>query len=101
MSLMRSPSTTKPFEFTCDAPDAQTVVLVGEFNQWSVVADPMKRGRNGKWTATVNLAPGRYEYKFLIDGCWCCEPGEPDAFCGGPDRAPNPLGTMNRVIEVE
>lgn len=47
----------------------------------------------------MNLSPGRHEFKFVVDGEWCCEPG-----CNGRDQGPkcvpNPFGTMNRVIEV-
>lgn len=92
---------TRPTEFTCEAASAQSVLLVGDFNQWSIVAHPMKRSDDGTWIATVPLTPGRYEYKFVVDGQWCCEPGERDASCGGPDRVPNSFGTMNRVIEIQ
>jgi 5'-AMP-activated protein kinase regulatory beta subunit len=94
-------SGVKPVEFECDAPAAETVLLVGSFNDWNPAETPMKKNVSGKWTATLTLAPGHYEYKFVVDGCWCCEPGEPDACCGGPDRVPNPHGTMNRVIRVK
>lgn len=100
MFKTRETLATKCVEFTCEAGDAQSVILAGDFNQWSMVANPMKRSNDGKWIATLDLAPGRYEYKFKVDGRWCCEPGEPDACCGGPDRVANPHGTMNRVFEV-
>ncbi len=87
--------------FSCHAPDAERVCVTGDFNEWSLDATPMKKNRQGKWTAKVDLPAGRHEYKFVVDGEWCCEPG-----CDGPHLGflhcvANVHGTMNRVIEVE
>lgn len=87
-------------QFACDASDAQTVLLVGDFNEWNLSATPMKQGDAGRWSAEVDLLPGHYEYKFVIDGCWCCAPGEGDSCDSQGGRVPNIHGTMNRVIEV-
>ena len=35
----------------------------------------MKNDENGLWSKSVILAPGKYEYKFLIDGEWKEDPG--------------------------
>ncbi|RIK66967.1 MAG: glycoside hydrolase family 13 [Planctomycetota bacterium] len=91
----------KPVEIKCEAPDAEIVMLVGDFNDWNPDATPMKKDASGRWIARLELVPGQYEYKFVIDGCWCCEPGEPDAWCSRPDRVRNSHGTMNRVISVK
>ena len=49
-------------------PDAGSVVLVAEFNDWSTTTHPMDRDDDGYVTVVV-LAPGRtYRYKFLVDG---------------------------------
>ncbi len=84
--------------FACHAPEAREVFLAGTFNDWDAVAEPMKRQEDGSWQVELELAPGRYEYKFVVDSVWCCEPGRDDAAVEG--CVPNPLGTMNRVIEV-
>ena len=50
------------------APEAGTVCLVGEFNDWDVVANPMKKLKNGDFTTTIDLVPGReYQFRYLID----------------------------------
>ncbi len=87
-------------EFSCNAPDAKAVYLAGDFNQWSPTAAPMRRSDEGRWTVKLKMKTGRYEFKFVIDGCWCCGPGfcDYDPFC--PDCVANVFGTMNRVIEV-
>lgn len=90
---------TKATVFQCHAPQAQAVCLAGTFNEWSPQATPMAKDAEGNWRVAVDLKPGRYEFKFVIDGAWCCEPG-----CERSDTCavcvPNPFGTMNRVIEV-
>ncbi len=84
--------------FICPSEGAQGVFLAGDFNDWDPTRTPMERQDDGSWRAELELAPGRYEYKFIVDGGWCCQPGRPDSEC--PDCVPNPFGTMNRVIEV-
>ena len=50
------------------APEAATVHIVGEFNNWSTVETPMQRLKSGDLQAVMNLAPGRsYQFRYLID----------------------------------
>lgn len=50
------------------APQAKTVHIVGEFNDWSTVKTPMKRLKNGEFKVVVDLSPGRrYQFRYLID----------------------------------
>ena len=47
---------------------AAHVHLVGEFNQWNILATPMKRLKNGGFTLTLDLEPNRsYQFRYLID----------------------------------
>jgi len=83
--------------FSHSAPSATSVHLAGDFNGWSTSAEPMSdEDGDGVWTVTVPLAPGRYEYKFVIDGGarW-----EHDA--GNPETSPDPYGGKNSVITVK
>jgi 1,4-alpha-glucan branching enzyme len=72
---------------------AQKVELGGCFNKWKAEKNPLKKDAAGNWTTSLKLKPGRYEYRYLVDGNWrnAQEPG----FC-----APNGLGSWNCVIEV-
>ena len=74
-------------------PEAKQVSLCGDFNGWASHAMPMSRHEGGHWEATLELAPGRYEYKFLVDGQWM-----PDTLAH--ENVWNPHGTLNSVIEV-
>lgn len=41
--------------------------IVGEFNNWSTTATPMKRQKNGSFTTTVELEAGRsYQFRYLL-----------------------------------
>lgn len=86
--------------FSCNAPEAQQVYLAGTFNEWKPDVTPMEKGEDGKWTASLELPIGRHEFKFVVDGEWCCEIG-----CNGNSDCPqcvlNDMGTMNRVCEVQ
>jgi 1,4-alpha-glucan branching enzyme len=67
--------------------DAKKVFLVGDFNDWSPTADPMADDNgDGDWTLFYPLAPGRYAYKFLVDGkSWVPDPANPDSEPDGFD----------------
>ena len=93
-----NPKPSKKTVFIWHGDGDQEVFLAGSFNDWDPTGTPMESQGDGSWQAELELAPGRYEYKFIVDGTWCCEPGRTDSDCA--DCVPNPFGTMNRVIEV-
>ena len=50
---------------------ARQVNVVGDFNQWSRTATPLRQERDGVWRAVVDLPNGRrYEFRYLVDGQW-------------------------------
>ncbi len=50
------------------AKEARTVNIVGEFNEWNIYKTPMKKLKNGSFTAIVDLAPNReYQFRYLVD----------------------------------
>jgi 1,4-alpha-glucan branching enzyme len=84
---------TKSVRFNFFAPEAKTVSLAGDFNEWDVNSLPMKRDRQGTWKASVRLKPGRYEYRFWADGVWQDDPS-------AQERASNPFGSHNCIKMV-
>ena len=80
MSKAHKQQTSRATRFTCNAPSAQAVFLAGIFNGWDPAATPMIKDAKGNWDVALALPPGRYEFKFVVDGQWCCEPG-----CDGTD----------------
>ena len=91
---------TKGTLFSCRAPHAGIVYLAGTFNGWDPAATTLTRRADGTWAATLDLPPGRYEYKYVVDGRWCCEPGREEPAAGCPHCVRNSFGTMNRLAEV-
>ena len=91
---------TKRVEFSCHASEAKAVFVAGAFNDWRADALPLKRGSDGPWRAAPQLPPDHHEFKFVVDGNWCCEPGCEHEYRGCPKCCPNSFGTMNRVLEV-
>lgn len=48
---------------------ATHVSLVGDFNEWNKDAVPMKRMKNGTFTATLELQPNKeYHFRYFVDG---------------------------------
>ena len=63
--------------FTWPAPRAKSVFLAGEMNDWQADTLPMVKDEQGLWQLTVYLAPGRWSYKFVEDGLWLSDTGNP------------------------
>lgn len=84
---------SKRITFTVVAPEANEVVLSGSFNNWSETADPMKKDETGTWKKIKMLPKDTYEYKFIVDGTWICDPNCPDIICDAQ-------GTKNNKIVV-
>ena len=92
---------THNIHLSCRAPEAKAVFVAGTFNDWKPDATPLHRHSSAdEWTVIVPLPPGHHEFKFVVDGQWCCEPGCEHEYHGCPKCCPNSLGTMNRVLEV-
>jgi 1,4-alpha-glucan branching enzyme len=60
----------KKIDFNFYAPLSKKVALGGDFNNWKPEKHPLKGSKKGVWKTSLKLKPGRYEYRFLIDGNW-------------------------------
>ena len=85
---------------TFEAPEeiaqgADTLYLVGDFNQWDAHATPMNRHKRNKFTVTLNLEPNReYQYRYLVNGqVWYSEKN-------ADKLAPNPFFSQNSVVST-
>ena len=89
---------TKKYIFTYKPePGSKQVNLFGQFNSWNRQNLPMKDlNIDGILEIEIPLDPGRYEYKFYVDGRELIDPEN-------PVKVPNGLGDFNsvRVIEEE
>jgi len=82
-------------DFVLSAPKAKGVYLVGDFNGWRIDEESLlwDCGR-GVWQKRLALMPGRYRYKFVIDGKWIADPSNSVA-------EPNPYGGFDSILEIE
>jgi len=80
--------------FSIFAPDAREVHLAADFNDWKLDNVTRMEHTDGKWTKRLRLKPGRYHYRFVIDGNWREDPDN-------PHKEVNPFGQMDSLIEVE
>jgi 1,4-alpha-glucan branching enzyme len=70
---------------------ARKVSLAGDFTDWQPLA---MRKRNGVFSVTVPVGPGRHEYKFVVDGHWRTDPDH-------SDWSVNAYDTLNSTVTVE
>jgi 1,4-alpha-glucan branching enzyme len=64
----------RPVNFICNAPQAQSVSLVGDFNQWNPMSHHMKQMPDRSWLLMVELKHGHHRYAFLVDGTLTLDP---------------------------
>ncbi len=82
-------------DFVVKAVDAKEVHLVGDFNHWRVSQESLLwRTEEGLWQKRVFLDPGKYRYKFVVDGQWTTDPFN-------DHLEPNPYGGLDSVVEIE
>ncbi len=80
-------------EFRIYKPRATFVSIVGDFNYWNPENDLLTKGKDGVWRLQKKLYPGKYRYKYIIDGDWV-----PDLYNSnsGSDNS----GTICSIIEI-
>lgn len=65
-------------KFALHSPNAQYVYVVGDFNNWTLGDNSrLEQGNNGGWQKSLTLKPGKYRYKFVVDGRWIHDPDNP------------------------
>jgi 1,4-alpha-glucan branching enzyme len=94
---METPSTNSPNRevgFVLEHPNAEHVYVCGDFNDWHPTCLRMiGNADDGLWEKLLTLTPGRYEYKFVVDGNWLHDPDV-------RENVSNIYGSLNSVVEV-
>jgi hypothetical protein len=84
-AVAHPPARTAPgspiVQFGFVAPQASSVALVGDFNDWDPKATPLRAASTGGvWSVEVPIQPGRHLYAFVVDGTvWRPDPAAPKA----------------------
>lgn len=51
-----------------EAQAADSVSLVGDFNDWDTASSPMKKLKDGSFTTTISLEnDNKYQFRYLLD----------------------------------
>lgn len=80
--------------FSINAPQAKEVYIVGDFNHWKMnEASRLTKLEDGSWQRKVALTPGKYRYKFVVDGEWILD-------SQNAEKEQNPFGTYDSVKKL-
>ncbi|MCX5668438.1 MAG: AAA family ATPase, partial [Candidatus Omnitrophica bacterium] len=80
--------------FSVNAPRAKEVYIVGDFNHWKINdASRLAKLDDGSWQKKFALTPGKYRYKFVVDGEWLLD-------SRNAEKEQNPFGTYDSVIKL-
>jgi len=74
---------------------AKIAKIVGEFNNWSFTANPMKRLKDGAFTTTLDLEKGKaYQFRYILDENQWENEAEADEF------VPSPYGDSENSVLI-
>jgi 1,4-alpha-glucan branching enzyme len=95
MNVSKAPSTagvrSVPIQIRVDG--AKEVAITGDFNRWEKEGLRLKPDGKGTWRTVLELRPGEYQYRLIVEGQWRDHPE-------AAKRVPNPFGTENCVLIV-
>ena len=82
MSIKKQFLKSKPIckvTFEIASPEANSVSVVGDFNQWNIEEGLLKKQKNGVYKGTFELNKDQsYEFKYVIDGVYVNETSADD-----------------------
>jgi 1,4-alpha-glucan branching enzyme len=85
--------TSQGVTFTIEAPDAERVQVAGDFNNWTLDGGEMEPV-GGVWTKVIKLPPGKYRYRYVVDGRWRNDPLNTAV-------EPNPYGGHDSILVTD
>lgn len=74
---------------------AESAVVAGEFNEWSLESAPMKKLKDGSFSATISLpVGGSFLFRYVLDANIWVNEQEADGY------AANEYGEENSIVTV-
>jgi 1,4-alpha-glucan branching enzyme len=58
------------------------------------MSTPMNTQGSGRWKMNLPLPPGRYRYRFVVDGQWITDPHNKEV-------ETNQFGELNNIVHVD
>lgn len=81
--------------YTHALPEAESVYIAGDFNNWNEQSDAMEKLKDGRFKITIKLEAGRdYQFRYLVSGKEWHNDWEADKY------VPNPFSGDNSVVTV-
>jgi len=88
------PRAIREVNFEIEAPNAKDIYIVGDFNHWTKTDEnKLDKFADGRWKKKLDLSPGRYKYKFIVDGEWTLD-------TKNAEREQNTFGTFDSVLKL-
>lgn len=81
---------TQKVQFRLQNAHAEEVFVSGSFNKWDPSLTPLQQTSDDEWETILELEPGTYEYRYLIDEEWASDAEAP--------LAPNLFGSENCLL---
>jgi len=86
--------TNRGVRFAHPGDDRTTVYVAGDFNDWSATSTPLRYDdRIGAHETVIEMPPGRYCYRFIVNGRWTADPHN-------QYKQVNEYGEFNSVVVV-
>ncbi len=83
MAIKKQFIKTKPVckvTFSLEAKDAETVSVIGDFNNWNKTEGLLNKQKNGVFKNVLDITTGEsYQFRYLVDGIYVND-SEADAF---------------------
>jgi chromosome partitioning protein len=79
--------------FSARFEQARQVLIAGDFNNWRPASTPMHHQPGAGWSMRLPLEPGRYRYRFVVDGQWMTDPHNTRV-------EENQFGEWDNIVEV-
>jgi hypothetical protein len=87
------PDPKKKTKFSFKIAQAKSVKVAGDFTNWEKNPIALTLTGQSDWSTVIELAPGRYAYRFIVDGQWHDDPAS-------QRKVANSFGSHNAIIEI-
>ena len=98
MKAVKSPRaakkvTTRWIPYEVKLSGARDVVITGDFVHWAPQGVPLSYDGGETWRTALDLPPGEYQYRLIVNGQWADDPQ-------AVKRVPNGYGSENCILVV-
>ncbi|MFA6928834.1 MAG: glycogen-binding domain-containing protein [Lentisphaeria bacterium] len=94
MACSKKINAKKRIIFVYHGTPGDSVFLAGDFNAWKTDQKILQdKKKDGTFSCICLLSPGKYQYKFFVNGVWALD-------ANNPNLSPNEFGSHNSILEI-